>query len=329
MNDGKVILFNPAISSMNEGDHIIFDGVRSQINGMFPGYKQYELPTQMPVSKKVLDWYKDIELRFVCGTNILKNNMLCEWGRIPHFKKFRQWDVNLCGANLYGPVILVGCGWQKYQNEKDLYSKLLWNKLLSTEYKHSVRDAYTQQKLSELGITNTINTGCPTLWSLTKEHCKEIPAEKANNVVTTITDYSQDLEKDQMMLNVLSKNYDSVYLWLQGYEDDLYAKLLSLPINCTVISGGLSEYDKLLGSEKDIEFVGTRLHGGIRALQHKKRTTFIAIDNRTIEMGDNFGLNYLRRTESDELEEYLLKPHKCNIVIPEKEIEEFKSQFRR
>ncbi len=325
MND-KIILYNPAISSMNKGDHIIFDSVRKQLCQMFPESSFYELPTQMPVSKRVLKWYSDIDLRFVCGTNLLKNDMLYEMGRRPHFKGVRQWDIELKNKKMYGPVVLLGCGWQKYQKGKDRYSEKLWNMLLDTGYSHSVRDSFTKEKLSELGINNVINTGCPTLWSLSKEHCKCIPTEKASRVITTVTDYHKDEKSDQRMLDTLLENYEKVYLWLQGYNDGDYVRSLNLHDKVTVISGGLDAYDRIL-EEDDIEYVGTRLHGGIRALQHKKRAVFVAVDNRTIEMGRDIGLNYLERKHINDLGDYIKTGHSNELALPEDEIMRFKSQF--
>lgn len=323
----KLIIYNPSISTMNEGDHIIYDGVKTEIYDMFPSYKVFELPTQMPVSNRVLKWYKDINFRFVAGTNILKYSMFCEWGRLPHFKNIRQWDIRIKDVKLYGPVILVGCGWQKYQDKSDKPSMNLWKELLSTNYYHSVRDSYTEEKLHEMGIMNVINTGCPTLWRLSREHCKNISANKANYVVTTVTDYKQDPRMDQIMLDVLSKNYEKVYIWLQGYEDDKYLNSLQLSNNMEVLGGGLTQYDALLDRCDDIDYVGTRLHGGVRALQKGKRSVFIAIDNRTIEMGKNFGLNYIRREECFELESFIKEKHETRILIPEENIERFKKQF--
>ena len=311
---------------MNKGDHIIFDSVRTQVRDMFPDASFYELPTQMPISKRVLKWYSDIELRFVCGTNLLKNRMLYEMGRIPHFRGVRQWDIERGSSSLYGPAILLGCGWQRYQEGHDRYSEKLWNTVLDSRHMHSVRDEYTKEKLAELGITNVLNTGCPTLWKLTREHCSKVPAGKASRVVTTVTDYLRDEKADQRMLDILCRNYDRVYIWLQGYDDGAYLRTLDFHSNMEVIGGDLDTYDRLL-EEQDTEFAGTRLHGGIRALQHGRRATFVAIDNRTIEMGRNFGLNYLERSRVDSLDDYLKEDHQCEIELPDEEIKRFKAQF--
>ena len=53
--------------------------------------------------------------------------------------------------------------------------------------------------------------------------------------------------------------------------------------------------DKL--SESDIEYVGTRLHAGIKAMQKWKRSIIIGIDNRAIEMWKDFNLNVIKRSE--------------------------------
>ena len=46
---------------------------------------------------------------------------------------------------------------------------------------------------------------------------------------------------------------------------------------------------------ENIDYVGTRLHAGIRALQHKKRTIIIGIDNRAIEKAKDFNLTVIDR----------------------------------
>jgi hypothetical protein len=40
----------------------------------------------------------------------------------------------------------------------------------------------------------------------------------------------------------------------------------------------------------DVDFVGARLHGGIRALQRGRRTLTIALDNRAREIAGDTGM---------------------------------------
>ena len=79
--------------------------------------------------------------------------------------------------------------------------------LLSKTYLHSVRDEYTKDMLERIGIKNVINTGCPTMWSLTEEHCKQIPIKKSNSVVFTITDYNK---KPFCRFIFLSMNFETL-----------------------------------------------------------------------------------------------------------------------
>lgn len=328
MHAKNIALYNPSISSMNEGDHIIFNSASEQLRSMFPDSRFVDIPTQTSVSRKVLKWFSDVDVKFVCGTNLLKYGMLIDKKRgLWRMNNVRQWDVTLSKANLTGPVVLMGCGWHHYQKNKDLYSKLLWNRLLSKKYMHSVRDEYTQKKLKEIGINNTIVTGCPTLWNFTSDFCAEIPKSKAKNVITTITNYYEDICNDKKMMNVLCSNYDKIFLWLQGHQDNKYLLKLGLDPKVKIIEGNVSEFDKLLVQDDNIEYVGTRLHGGIRALQLKKRTTIIAIDNRAIEMGKDFNLNIFLREKIDGLADYLNSMRPNNIEIPIKEIQKFKQQF--
>ena len=169
---------------------------------------------------------------------------------------------------------------------------------------HSVRDSFTESQLKAVGINNVINTGCPTMWNLTPEHCKSISAVKSNAVVFTLTDYNQDLTSDLKLISALKYLYQDVYFWPQGSGDISYFE--SLPIDVVrevkVLSPHLHSLNAILVSG-NIDYVGTRLHAGIRALQRKVRSLIIGIDNRAIEKSKDFGLPVLSRTDIDRLRE--------------------------
>ena len=104
------------------------------------------------------------------------------------------------------------------------YTKDFWNYVLDKNVLHSVRDKLTKIKLAEMGITNVINTGCPTMWRLTETFCNSIPRGKARSVISTVTDYMPDIENDKYMLETLKKNYEHVYIWIQGQKDFEYLR---------------------------------------------------------------------------------------------------------
>jgi polysaccharide pyruvyl transferase WcaK-like protein len=177
-----------------------------------------------------------------------------------------------------------------------------------------------------MGFKNILNTACPTMWKLTKDHCKDIPKTKATDVVTTLTDYDKNPVADQQMLNILSKKYRKVYLWLQGVNDFNYANLLSLPNNLELINPNLEDYDAILNNQ-DIEYVGTRLHAGIRALQKKKRTIILAVDHRALEKKKDFQLTVLDRNDIHLLEGMIDDRFKTDIQLPIDNIQAWKKQF--
>jgi polysaccharide pyruvyl transferase WcaK-like protein len=316
----KILLFNPAISSLNLGDEIISYSSKSIIYEIFKSDTFYvEFSTHTPISNNYLNYFKDANFRFILGTNLLQGVMN---------GSFRQWDITKNNTKYLQPVILLGVGWWQYKNDINNYTKSLWKSLLSKDFLHSVRDEYTKQKLNSIGIYNVLNTGCPTMWKLTKEHCNKIPITKSNNVIFTLTDYNQDTINDRKLIEKCLNNYKKIYFWPQGYNDINY--LHKLDINeglINVLEPNLKAYDNLLKSSNDIEYVGTRLHAGIRALQLNKRSIIIGIDNRSLEKKKDFNLVVLKREEIEKLDQMINENWKTDIRLNEKDIKIWSSQF--
>ena len=86
-------------------------------------------------------------------------------------------------------------------------------------------------------------------------------------------------------------------------------------------------YDTLLRESTDLEYVGTRLHGAIRAMQHKKRAVIVAVDNRAIEKKRDFNFHVVERSKIGTLEDDICRSFKTKIDLPEREIRLFLSQF--
>ncbi len=314
----KIVLYNPSITTLNIGDSIIFDSVHKELSPLLEGAFRVDVSTHLPMNKLFLRLLSDADYKFACGTNLLRNM----------HERFRQWDIGLSNASKVGPVILVGVGWQKGKYPMTPYSKAVYKKVLSRDYVHSVRDEYTANQLRKIGFDNVINTGCPTLWQLTPQYCENLPTTKADEVIFTLTDYHRDDNMDKMIVKVLTKSYSKVYLWLQGYEDYDYAKSLEILDQVVLIDPSLAAYDEVL-SRDCVEYIGTRLHGGIRALQHGRRTMIIAVDGRALEKKKDISLPVVERNKLNE--ERLLglieKPRKTKLRIHQKEILEWKQQF--
>jgi len=314
----KITIFDTSIASGNIGDFIIMDSVKRELRKLFKNDMIFYSLTHDKISKATYRLNKISNYSFIGGTNLLSSNM----------NSYNQWKINLFDSFFLKNIILIGVGWWQYQKKPNFYTKYLLKKVLSKDLLHSVRDSYTEKMLRSIGINNVINTGCPTMWNLTPEHCLTIPYKKAENVVFTLTDYNKNIEYDQELINLLVKNYKTVYFWPQGSGDLEYLNTLKNIENIRIIGGNLFSYDELL-SEKSIslDYIGTRLHAGIRALQKSRRTIILGIDNRAEETRKDFNLNVLSREKIDKLEELLFHDFKTEIRINQENINKWKKQF--
>jgi polysaccharide pyruvyl transferase WcaK-like protein len=245
----KILIYEPSILSENIGDFIILDAVKEHLYDIFPTGMYFNAITQDYMPKRQYILNKQCDFSFVAGTNIINSKM----------RKFRRWRLR---DTLYvDNMILMGVGWGSYQKQPDLYTKILYKRLFNNNILHSVRDTYSEKKLISAGIENVINTGCPTMWNLTKEHCAYIPQEKSKNVVFTLTDYLQDIENDKLLIKLLQQNYQKVYFWPQGSRDMQYIKKISSLENIKIVGGNLKSYNSLLEDENiGLDYIGTRLH---------------------------------------------------------------------
>lgn len=314
----QVIYIDPGCASQNIGDQIISNSACAQIEPLLPQLFPFHVSSHQKMSFRYRRYLNKSAYTFVLGSNLLKGGMLAG---------FRQWDVSLFDSLQINDAILVGCGWHAYDNHTDLYSKVLYKNLLSGSYSHSVRDEFTKKKMESLGFQNVLNTGCPTLWGFSEEFCAEIPTKKANSVVCTITDYNQSIADDNLMVDTLLQEYEHVFVWCQGNGDKEYAQRLFSCSQCRFIPSSLSAYDAFLKNE-DVDYVGTRLHGGIRALQHHRRALIISIDNRAREMGKDFNLPILERSNISRLSDWVNGNDSTAIRLKTDEIHAFKSQFK-
>lgn len=315
----KITIFDTSIVSENIGDFIIMDSVNRELKELFKNDMIFYSLTHDKISKATYRLTKISNYSFIGGTNLLSSNM----------NDYNQWKINLIDSFYLKNLILMGVGWWQYQDKPNFYTSMLFKKVLNKELLHSVRDSQTENMLKSIGITNIINTGCMTMWKLTKKHCENIPKEKAENVVFTLTDYNKDVEKDQILIDILTKNYMKIYFWPQGSEDLDYLKSLNNINNIEILGGNLFSYDALLEDlNLSLDFIGTRLHAGIRALQKSRRTIILGIDNRAEEKSKDFNLKVLSRININQLEDILKNDFSTEIKIKENNINKWKAQFK-
>lgn len=319
-----IVLFDPSIRSLNMGDHVIMNSAAYELADIIgdnyvircgthsPAVTFYQNTAHNPRMKV----YDNAKYKFICGSNLLWKNMF-----IPR----PTFNINLWNCRPYRGSVLVGVGTNSVKKQPDLYTRKLYDEVLSKKYIHSVRDEETKRLLNDMGY-EAINTGCPTMWGFTKAFCETVPTKKACKVIFTLTDYSQDLFHDQKMIDVLQREYSEVYFWVQGVFDLEYFAKMKNTDGIKVVAPTLAAYDKVL-RDNDIDYVGTRLHAGMFALQHRRRTFILALDNRVRSMKETYNLNSIERDDVDKLEEEINKSFDTDICISEDRIRDWKSQF--
>lgn len=165
------------------------------------------------------------------------------------------------------------------------------------------------------------------MWSLTPDVCEKIPVKKARNVIVTLSGYTdqQNPTQDQKMISILEREYERIYFFAQTSVDMEYFHSLRRTKEATVIYS-LKNY-RLLCENADVDYVGTRLHGGIYAMQHGVRTLIVEIDHRARGFRELNHINTVKRDKMDELSDLLNGTIKTEIILKERGIKEFLSQF--
>lgn len=311
-----VTLFDPSINSLNEGDAIIQHYCNTVLREIFSHHNTIHIPTHCIPDEKQLSALSHSATKIVCGTNLMT----------PHYEEFSNWKIPYNLAS-YRNIVTFGVGWGYYCDDISPASRFVYNTILSKDMLHSVRDSYTESKFREMGFANVVNTGCPTLWGLTPEACSAIPQGKSRNVITTLTDYARDEQLDIRMFQILHKHYENVYVWVQGADDMEYLRQLTDLSALKTIPRSFDAYTEAL-KMGDVDYVGTRLHAGIHAMNMGVRSIILAVDNRAIEMGRDFNMPVLQRKNlEDNLEKMILDSWHTSISLPSKQIQAWKNQF--
>lgn len=315
----NVTVFDTSISTLNVGDEIIMRGVNNALFDTFPNGRFGKVASHERIFRAGISMIRHSDYGIVGGSNILSGQM----------NRYPQWKISLLQSMLIrNKVIMLGVGWREYQQATNLYTRMLLRNLMHPSLLHSVRDSYTELKLREIGFHNVINTACPTMWGLDIGHCQRIPERRSERGIFTLTDYSKDPLRDTALVEIMLRRYRDVYFWIQGRKDMEYFESLNIRDAERVvrIAPNLRAYDEFLASGP-CDYIGTRLHAGIRALQNKRRTCIIGIDNRAKEKKLDFNLPVINRDQIADVEQWIETPAPTSINLPVENIKKWKSQF--
>jgi len=87
--------------------------------------------------------------------------------------------------------------------------------------------------------------------------------------------------------------------------------------------------DSCLSLTPDLDYVGTRLHGGIRCLIAGKRSLILEVDNRAAEIAKETGLPSLPRTDLANIERWVKDGWESEIWVDDKPVRKWRQQFAR
>ena len=319
----NIIMYDPSIATYNMGDYIIRESIDREMLGLFENDFIIRYPTHTPIQRlyqkvRPAPFFKKADLKFLCGTNIFGTNL---------FRVAPNFNINIFDIDNYKNSISLGCGIGIDRGCKkfNYYTRFIYKNILSSKYIHSVRDGETKKAFEEMGFT-AVDTGCATLWNLTPELCNEIPKSKSENVVFTLTDYAQDECFDKRFIDLLADSYKHLYYWVQGSGDLDYIKAISSGYKIQLVYPSLDNYKRLLEGIH-VDYVGTRLHAGIYAMQKKRRAIILAVDNRAKDMGKTHNLPIVDRHNINRISHMINNSYETNIKVDRKLINEWKSQF--
>lgn len=321
----NVAFFDTTIGSSNIGDIIIQNSIVSALAAFLDKAFIIKFSTHLHnfslfenfINPKAR-FARTCDYKFIAGTSLLSSNLM---------STYSQWQIGPLSARIYNKSILVGVGTTFDNKEPSLYSKYIYNQILRSDIIHSVRDEQSLRFIQSMGY-KAINTGCPTLWKCTPDFCSSIPVEKSDNVIISVSGNSKfrSPEKDKCMIQQIDSLYKRKYVWIQTMADEAYFDSLVQDKSKYKKVYSLIEYKRICDMD-DVEYVGTRLHGGIFAIQNKKRALIIAIDHRAREFNLANNLNIIERDDIETLSDKLVGKIDTKIHLNQDGINNWLAQF--
>lgn len=135
----KNVLFDPSLATDNLGDYIIARSIKNILRDIFAEDYVFDIPMHDGIGYEARKQLKSADHIIVGGTNLLTS----------HWWWYRQWKLSYMDVLRIKNCILMGVGWHKYQRLPDIITELVYKKILSKNYIHSVRDFYTENQLKK------------------------------------------------------------------------------------------------------------------------------------------------------------------------------------
>jgi len=287
----KVILLNPALGSTNLGDHVIANAIKSLFEDWnIPFFA--ELSTHRQWTGDEVKIAKEADSFILGGSNLLTTSLF----PISH----TQWKIGLTELRiLRNKTILFGPGWRKNEGDITAFTSRLYALLMAKAAPQLVRDSVSKTRLLKTG-RKIVNSSCPTLFRI-QEVEENLNCIGNTTVVVALSGNIKNVVQDKKILSIATSNFKTVKLFPQGiydpkhpeYSDEVYYRELGLDFE--VIGSSLEDFSQELVSGS--HYFGTRLHGGIFAMQHGNPSTIIDVDTRARNIFVGSGYDVLQRED--------------------------------
>jgi exopolysaccharide biosynthesis predicted pyruvyltransferase EpsI len=311
--------------SDNLGDLIIHDSVKKLLEELFPGKEIIRISTHAFLAKKEKMIVNNSLYTFVGGTNILTSD-------IRHFPRLTP--VKRKGFYLFpgfNKVILCGVGWATYDQQMDWATRFYYKSILRKNVLHSARDNYSVTKLKEAGFRNVLHTSCPTTWDINTSFSNKFNSSYGK-VLLMLTNYNKnEITDNKLMETILHTDAHEIYFFPQSSLDSTYISTLPAFKNnrskFKLLDHKLSEFYSLISSVK-LNYIGNRLHGGIKCLASDQPAMIISLDNRAIEMCKSIHLNVAERDDFSLVKKWISNEYvPPPVTLPLENIKHWKTQF--
>ena len=321
----NILILDTSIASLNRGDSIIMECTRKELAPLLQDNFELTLPTHISPFHWYQVWRKSLRVmtyanckyKFVGGSNIL----------IPDLRThFPQWNINIFNYQPLKGCVLVGVGaGAGAEGPLNWYTKYIYSHLLNRQFYHSARDERSKEYMERLGL-KAIDTGCVTMWMLTPEFCATIPHGKADKVVFTLNAQQKSVLSDQQIIDTLVSNYKEICFWPQCLGDYEYLHQFHNIEGIHILQATKEAYDEFL-TNNDTDYVGTRLHGGVYAMRHGRRSIIIAIDERARAINEKNHLNCIDKNQIEDLPQMINSEFETKVQMDFEAIDRWKKQF--
>ena len=313
--NASVTVADPSLGSWNVGDEVIANSALDVLRDGLAGYRVHRISTHVYPGLRPLRFIRASRCALVFGSNLLGPGVRSR-------RPLTPWRVTTLDATVNrGKYVLMGVGWITADRPWTRGVAAKTRALLSPELIHSVRDEHSAERLHEIGVDNHLLTGCPTTWKLDQVDVRRSRGERA---VVALNGASDDPRFVKRFAGLVADRYEQVAFFPQMPRD--LTLVPHLPRSWEVIGPNLWNLERAL-CQGEVDYLGTRLHAGIRAMQLGVRAFIVQTDHRAGSVCSVVQLRTFTKDELDEVGDLVDTDFENRAIPPRETINRYLAQF--